>query len=126
MLFVITTALYRTPHQPAIHRRHSYILGIIVYGGRVTDFLDLRCVQSMLNKYLEPTALEESFTFTTDGVYYPPSPAPLPGAASGLFTGWTPSVLLRAEWFRCRKVLPTLQLKRVYTANENRWWWCAW
>ena len=55
----------------------SYILGIIVYGGRVTDFLDLRCVQSMLNKYLEPGSLEEGCQFTSDGTYYPPNPGPL-------------------------------------------------
>jgi len=52
----------------------SYILGIIVYGGRVTDFLDLRAVQCILNKYLCPASLEDSPTFSPDGIYTIPPP----------------------------------------------------
>ena len=52
----------------------SYILGIIVYGGRVTDFLDLRAVQCILNKYLCPASLEDAPQFSPDGVYSIPAP----------------------------------------------------
>ena len=45
----------------------QYIVGTINYGGRVTDFLDLRCVKSILAKYFNPKILEDEYPFTTDG-----------------------------------------------------------
>ncbi len=49
-----------------------YILGTINYGGRVTDFLDLRCVNSILNNFFTPAVLTDEYKFSTDGVYHPP------------------------------------------------------
>jgi dynein heavy chain len=64
----------------------NYILGAICYGGRVTDFLDLRCVMCMLKTYLNSDALEQGHSFTPDGVYYPPEPGPLNGVFDYLST----------------------------------------
>lgn len=47
----------------------------ITYGGRVTDIWDKRSISSILRKYLVPEILEESFTFSDDGVYYAPPPS---------------------------------------------------
>eukprot|EP01004_Peranema_trichophorum_P007889 NODE_665_length_2487_cov_73.067682_g570_i0.p1 GENE.NODE_665_length_2487_cov_73.067682_g570_i0~~NODE_665_length_2487_cov_73.067682_g570_i0.p1 ORF type:complete len:811 (+),score=165.77 NODE_665_length_2487_cov_73.067682_g570_i0:206-2434(+) len=58
---------------PAVH----YILGSINYGGRVTDFLDQRCLSTVLNKYMDPNVLQDEYTFSSDGVYYPPTPSEL-------------------------------------------------
>eukprot|EP00667_Euglena_gracilis_P000017 EG_transcript_17 len=67
---------------PAVH----YILGVIVYGGRVTDFLDLRCVGCMLQMYLRQDSLDPACKFTPDGIYYPPAPGPLTGIFEYLST----------------------------------------
>eukprot|EP01112_Ceratiomyxa_fruticulosa_P002953 TRINITY_DN13363_c0_g1_i1.p1 TRINITY_DN13363_c0_g1~~TRINITY_DN13363_c0_g1_i1.p1 ORF type:complete len:596 (+),score=111.46 TRINITY_DN13363_c0_g1_i1:288-2075(+) len=51
-----------------------YIVGEISYGGRVADEWDRRCIQAILRRYFSPTLLEDNFTFSSSGIYYPPSP----------------------------------------------------
>ncbi|XP_078069639.1 dynein axonemal heavy chain 6-like [Mustelus asterias] len=46
-----------------------YLTGEVVYGGRVTDGWDRRCLNSTLNWFYRPEVLEEGFSFSTDGVY---------------------------------------------------------
>ncbi|XP_038617180.1 dynein heavy chain 14, axonemal [Tachyglossus aculeatus] len=49
----------------AIH----YLIGEVVYGGRVTDHWDRRCLLTILNNFCNPAVLQEDFTFSRDGVY---------------------------------------------------------
>eukprot|EP00762_Andalucia_godoyi_P000666 ANDGO_05308.mRNA.1 Dynein-1-beta heavy chain len=53
-----------------------YIIGVINYGGRVTDFLDLRCLQSILSNIFASAVVEsDGYRFTTDDRYYAPADA---------------------------------------------------
>ena len=47
-------------------------LSDVTYGGRVTDVLDKRMISAMLKKYYSPPLLDESYTFTQDGVHFAP------------------------------------------------------
>lgn len=50
-----------------------YIIGVINYGGRVTDFLDNRCLATILKKYFSDEVTgPHQFNITTDGVYQIP------------------------------------------------------
>lgn len=45
-----------------------YVTGEVTYGGRVTDDLDRRCLQSLLQKFYHPRALEPNYAYSADGV----------------------------------------------------------
>ncbi|KAJ9472161.1 Dynein-1-beta heavy chain [Diplonema papillatum] len=47
----------------------TYLTGVINYGGRVTDFLDTRCLRYTLAKFFVPDAVRGKFDITPDGVY---------------------------------------------------------
>jgi dynein heavy chain len=49
-----------------------YVVGEVNYGGRITDYLDQRSARCILSQYFCPEALEDSYRYTQDGVYYPP------------------------------------------------------
>ena len=51
----------------------TYLTGVINYGGRVTDFLDTRCLRHMLAKFFLPETISGKFNITPDGVYHIPS-----------------------------------------------------
>jgi len=63
-----------TEHQEVPWKAIRYLTGDIVYGGRVTDYWDQRCLQSILGKFYSPDALQESYGYTVDYVYRPPPP----------------------------------------------------
>ena len=43
------------------------------YGGRVTDYMDQRCVGAILSLYFCPAALDDdAYRYTEDGMYYAP------------------------------------------------------
>ncbi|KAJ7369458.1 Dynein heavy chain 14 [Desmophyllum pertusum] len=63
-----------TEHQEVPWKAIRYLTGDIVYGGRVTDHWDQRCLQSILGKFYSPMALQESYGYTVDYVYRPPPP----------------------------------------------------
>ncbi|XP_072406049.1 dynein axonemal heavy chain 6-like isoform X1 [Chiloscyllium punctatum] len=46
-----------------------YLTGEVVYGGRVTDHWDRRCLNCTLSNFYNPDILNEGFCFSTDGVY---------------------------------------------------------
>ncbi|XP_039385897.1 dynein heavy chain 14, axonemal isoform X4 [Mauremys reevesii] len=50
-----------------------YLTGEVVYGGRVTDHWDRRCLLSILNNFYSPVVLQEGFAYSSDGVYRPVS-----------------------------------------------------
>ena len=47
----------------------KYLTGEIIYGGRVTDNQDRRCMMSILETFINPSILEEGYSFTHSGVY---------------------------------------------------------
>jgi dynein heavy chain len=49
-----------------------YITGVINYGGRVTDFLDSRLLQTILVSFFDPKLLSEELAITADRVYRVP------------------------------------------------------
>lgn len=57
-----------TEHQEVPWKAIRYLTGDIVYGGRVTDYWDQRCLQSILGKFYSPDALQESYGYTVDYV----------------------------------------------------------
>ncbi len=44
-----------------------HLVGQIIYGGRVTDEWDRRCIQSVLNKYCNEAVLKDNFKFINTG-----------------------------------------------------------
>ena len=50
----------------------TYLTGVINYGGRVTDFLDTRCLRQMLAQFFLPETVKGKFDITKDGVYHIP------------------------------------------------------
>eukprot|EP00960_Hanusia_phi_P050219 760078-Hanusia_phi.AAC.2 len=53
-----------------------YVIGEVNYGGRVTDYMDQRCVAAILEKYINPENVEnDDYKFTEDGRYYSPAPS---------------------------------------------------
>ena len=57
-----------TEHQEVPWKAIRYLTGDIVYGGRVTDYWDQRCLQSILGKFYSSDALQESYGYTEDYV----------------------------------------------------------
>jgi dynein heavy chain len=47
----------------------TYLTGHIIYGGRVTDDQDRRCMMSILETFINPAILEEGYAYTSSGVY---------------------------------------------------------
>lgn len=50
-----------------------YILGEITYGGRVTDYWDLRCLKTILKGFFATHTVEENYSYSASGVYYCPT-----------------------------------------------------
>ncbi|KAI9333548.1 dynein heavy chain and region D6 of dynein motor-domain-containing protein [Obelidium mucronatum] len=49
-----------------------YLTGEITFGGRVTDDWDRRTVRSILSKYYTPHIMDDTYAFSTSGIYYAP------------------------------------------------------
>lgn len=49
----------------------QYTIGVLHYGGRVTDFLDGRCLGVLLNHIFQPTMFHSNARFDHEGVYRP-------------------------------------------------------
>ncbi|XP_044772138.1 dynein axonemal heavy chain 14 [Neomonachus schauinslandi] len=47
---------------PTLH----YLIGEVIYGGRVTDTWDRRCLNTLLYKFCNPEVLREDFSFSSD------------------------------------------------------------
>ncbi|KAM4770854.1 dynein axonemal heavy chain 14 [Rhinophrynus dorsalis] len=46
-----------------------YLTGEVVYGGRVTDSWDRRCLMCILDTFYNPSVLQETYSFSSDNVY---------------------------------------------------------
>ncbi|MEE6473762.1 hypothetical protein FKM82_010162 [Ascaphus truei] len=64
MLGMLMKGQKQIPWQ-AVH----YLTGEVVYGGRVTDFWDRRCLLSILDNFYNPAVLQENYSFSSDDVY---------------------------------------------------------
>ena len=49
-----------------------YMVGHINYGGRVTDVIDARLLNNLLNVYMTPDILNPEYVFSISGVYKVP------------------------------------------------------
>ncbi|CCW70167.1 unnamed protein product [Phytomonas sp. Hart1] len=51
-----------------------FMIGVINYGGRVTDFLDTRCLGTMITSFMNPDAVRPArYDLTQDGIYHIPA-----------------------------------------------------
>ncbi|XP_060520964.1 dynein axonemal heavy chain 6 [Cylas formicarius] len=51
----------------------EYLTGEITYGGRVTDYWDLRCLKTILKIFFSPQILTEDYKYSESGIYYCPN-----------------------------------------------------
>jgi dynein heavy chain len=51
----------------------KYLIGELNYGGKVTDALDRRLINAMLEDYMSPNILTDQYKFDESGVYHPPA-----------------------------------------------------
>jgi dynein heavy chain len=51
----------------------EYLTGEITYGGRVTDYWDLRCLKTILKIFFSPQILRPSYKYSSSGIYYCPT-----------------------------------------------------
>ncbi|XP_011542373.1 dynein axonemal heavy chain 14 isoform X17 [Homo sapiens] len=64
--------------QPSISwQALRYLIGEVIYGGRVIDNWDKRCLKTLLYKFCNPEVLKDDFSFSSDGICLP-----VPGSAS--------------------------------------------
>merc|ERR1712072_1224492 len=71
-LMLLKMFLEEQPTMPyaALH----YMTSVNGYGGRVTDFLDERCIETMMNLFCnEKVVHDDSHRFDNRGLYYVPS-----------------------------------------------------
>ncbi len=57
----------------------SFITAEITYGGRVTDVWDQRCLRTVLRRFFNPACITAEYSYSTSGVYYPPSHSGIKG-----------------------------------------------
>ncbi|XP_050294811.1 dynein axonemal heavy chain 6 [Anthonomus grandis grandis] len=50
----------------------EYLTGEITYGGRVTDYWDLRCLKTILKIFFSPPTLVKNYKYSVSGTYYCP------------------------------------------------------
>ncbi|XP_030754302.1 dynein heavy chain 6, axonemal-like, partial [Sitophilus oryzae] len=50
----------------------EYLTGEIIYGGRVTDYWDLRCLKTVLKIFFSPQILTKNYKYSLSGIYYCP------------------------------------------------------
>ena len=50
----------------------QFLIGVINYGGRVTDDKDAKLISAILSKYVNDLVLDDLYKFDDNGVYYPP------------------------------------------------------
>jgi len=52
----------------------TFLTGDINYGGRVTDDWDRRCLNTMLEDFINPNVLEVGYKYSKSGTYFTPEP----------------------------------------------------
>jgi dynein heavy chain len=57
------------PKEPIPYAALSYLAGECNYGGRVTDDKDRRCLMNVLSDFYNPHIHEESYSFSSSGIY---------------------------------------------------------
>ena len=54
------------------------MIGVITYGGRVTDDMDLRLLTNILSIYITPEVFDKNYKFSKSGRYHIPDTYPSP------------------------------------------------
>ena len=49
------------------------VLGSVVYGGRITDSLDMHVLLALLRSFVRPSLLEDGFAYASDPAYKRPA-----------------------------------------------------
>ncbi|XP_064133022.1 dynein axonemal heavy chain 14 [Loxodonta africana] len=52
-------------------RALRYLIGEVIYGGRVTDNFDKQCLKTLLYKFCNPEVLKDDFSFSSDEIRQP-------------------------------------------------------
>ena len=47
----------------------NFLFSEINYGGRVTDYIDVRLMNNIIQSYILPAVLTDTFIFSTSGIY---------------------------------------------------------
>uniref|UniRef100_G3TTP3 Dynein axonemal heavy chain 14 n=1 Tax=Loxodonta africana TaxID=9785 RepID=G3TTP3_LOXAF len=55
-------------------RALRYLIGEVIYGGRVTDNFDKQCLKTLLYKFCNPEVLKDDFSFSSDELIRQPVP----------------------------------------------------
>lgn len=80
----------------------TFLTGEIIYGGRVTDNNDRRCLMSILQAFINPAILEEGYSFSYSGIYkLPPKGTNVDGMVEYVLT------------------LPEVDSPEIFGMNEN-------
>ena len=48
----------------------NFLTSYINYGGRVTDYIDLRTIEVILKTFYNPNILQPKYKFDNDGIFY--------------------------------------------------------
>ena len=67
--FKIITDMLEQDTEEIVWDALQFVTGHIVYGGRVTDDIDRRCLMNILSTYICEDMLEESYIFDFSGTY---------------------------------------------------------
>jgi dynein heavy chain, axonemal len=51
------------------YRVLNFVFAEINYGGRVTDYIDVRLMNNIINTYIRPEVLNPNFSFSSSGIY---------------------------------------------------------
>ena len=65
--------MYVEAHEHVPFKILQYLVGVINYGGRVTDDKDGKLILAILNKYFNNLLFDDYFKFSESGVYYAPN-----------------------------------------------------
>ncbi len=49
----------------------QFVTGEIIYGGRVTDYLDRRCLMTTLTTFVADNVLDDDHRYSESGIYVP-------------------------------------------------------
>ena len=55
----------------------TYLIGEILYGGRVIDDKDYRLMKTLIKTYIIPEIMQDGYKFSKSGLYYSPQPSTL-------------------------------------------------
>jgi len=106
------------------------LTGEIIYGGRVTDVHDQRCLRTMLEKFYTPRVIETDFIYLNTKLYTPPQSdytyydcvkmiESLPGEDCAEVFGMTDNAIYECHREECFQLIDELKLMQPHSAVEE-------